>query len=81
MLSDQNHFPSAAEYVPPSIHGYNTWPYDAGKLLDHCTILDTGANSTYAVDRRLLDDHRELYQVIHLSTLPLPRIQLVFHLY
>ena len=33
----------------------NTWPFDAGNSLNHSAILGTGADSTYVIDRRLLD--------------------------
>ena len=39
----------------PTIQGYNAWPYDAGKPNINTAILDTGANSTYVIHRRLLD--------------------------
>ena len=41
----------------PSIQGYNSWPYNSGKecYVSHA-ILDTGANSTYINNRRLLDN-------------------------
>ena len=42
---------STTDYVPPSIQGYNAWPFNTGKNLDYSAILDTGANSTYVSDR------------------------------
>ena len=66
-------FPSATEYVPPSIQGYNARPFNTGKPLDHSAISDT-ANFTYVNDRRLLDkvslpSHQSLSQLMALLTL------------
>jgi len=42
--------------MSPFIQGYNAWPFNTGKPIDYSAILDTGANSTYVTDRRLLDN-------------------------
>ena len=57
VLDAQHHFPpSATDYVSLSIQGYNAWPFNKGKPIDYNSSLDTGANSTYVTDRRLLDN-------------------------
>ena len=45
-------------FITPTIQGYNAWPYDAGKscISNNTAILDTGANSTYVTNRRLLNN-------------------------
>ena len=45
----------AEEFVTPSVQGYNSWPFNSGTThLDTSAVLDTGANSTYVNNRRML---------------------------
>jgi len=43
------------EFVTPSSQGYNSWQFNSGTThLDSSAVLDTGANSSYVNNRRLL---------------------------
>ena len=45
------------DFIMPSIQGYNSWPYNSGKeCYESHAVLDTGANSTYINNRRLLEN-------------------------
>ena len=46
------------ETEPPieRIQGYDVWPYNHDKHTSNTAILDTGANSTYVINRDLLDN-------------------------
>jgi hypothetical protein len=48
--------PSTPESPMARIQGYDTWPFNHGKNTSTSAILDTGANSTYVINRNLLDN-------------------------